>query len=540
MFDALVNYVKFHKYAESIGLFRWVIHQTSIHSNYRSEKIIAKNYIQKKILNSIFDWSDDFFFRYVPDEPLFLSFFERYSRTNKVFKFKDFRKVRVIIDRDIPFLMRRYNKLLFVTYGNDSYVFAIPKKDLLEEIKEKFSDIIFDIDEKYGFILIEPEIVDLPDADYVSYLQQHLDNIYPELFLNRIRNNREFAEDVGERIVENFKLPRIRKLVINDYNFMNLYFSRDYFLTPEKRKQYPFVLVVGRSGSGKTTYLLHFLVNTIFNKRAKHIIFFDTQKTFEELGKYLKLDYRRTFELYLKNSVVLSDGNFYLTESQIYGMVNILLESQNVLSKDEKVELTKLNDEMEFDELLKKIDERIKELETSKTLMTKYAKTLSVLKTLKSFLEKVKPTTVNPFEEIVTKRFVLIQFSTNVLYFAFFYYYTDFLNSLLKTRSEKEYFLFLDETEKYIENDFIFDNLMRLMREKRQFGFRLVATANTVDSEALSKLRPQFNILLYRSIDGYLKQVKNLETPDFDKYTLIYKDGMVEKIERDLFLFNFD
>ena len=538
MIDIFLNWWKYKNIIEPIGWMRWRIRQFSYLRNYTSEKIQISNFMMEKILNTPFDFRDSYFFRYTIQEPIFEKYFQNVPSIQKKYSFQhDF----AILDAKIPLRMKKIKKILLVEYGNEQYLVGkIQKKRIENEDLDDIESHIAFLDQKTNLAFFYHTFLLVPDRDYFDFVfREYFENLFFDTFISKIMKKEEIQEKMEKTMKYEFR-PKFKKIEIQRIDWNNLYFTREFFFSPEKRKQYPFFLIVGTSGSGKTTYLLHFLVNMIFSNISKNIVFFDTQKTFQtDLRKYLKDEYKQKLDLYIRNSYLIDENSFYLSSQQIYEILNVILENQNILEEREKNEMLGLVENMDFEEIKRTIEEKLEELK-QKRLTSRFLERKNILENVYSILFAVKETDINPFEEVLQKKFILVQFQNEIFYFVYFYFFLEEMKKRLREKTGKEFWLFFDETEKYISFEYIRESLMRLLREKRQYGLRVVATANTVDTENLQKLRQMFSVLVYRSPDGYLKQTEGWKNIDFEKETALLTAGKLEKVERNLLLFNFE
>jgi len=531
MIDILLNWLKYHKIVKN-----GIIWQTSYLSKYISDYITVDKHIMKKLITSIFDYRDSYFWLFVAKDYIFYNKLLELNLQEKMIKTEWNLQ---LLDVDKVIKVKGLAKDLFLLEIDEGQTILARKKDNSDanEIIESYV-----INKWKNFYELDLSLLE----DYkLEDLRQVFGVIDNSLML--------FKQLVGEKnekqkLKKEFTFTTVAELE-RAFRFNCLYLGEDYCLNKEERKFKSYYLSLGSAGSGKTFTLLHSLFNIFFSREWSRIIFFDTQKTFNLYYSKLREKYRELFrklvEKYDIKVLVVNEKSIFLSETDLINAINYILEAKGLVSREEKQKTLmgiRLGEVKSVEDLKLKLTRLISYWEKKKDY-----KEMWRLELAKELLEIVKSITVKDlsFFDYLTKNYLIVLQFDNVLYYDMLsFLFFEKLYKELREREEKETWLFLDETQKYLQSEIIQQLLGRLMREKRQFGLRVMFTGLTYqDIKDLFKLT---QVIVMNDIsDTYVYNsyvVNKLGQLDIEKHRekiIIEKDsGTVKKTEFLNYLFD--
>jgi len=497
-----------------------VLYQTSYLKSYQSKTIQIENYIMKKLFLNIFFWNSHYFNLFRRLEPFLIPILlER-------FKFE-----QAVIDFQPDFYLLDANDIIkFKTIAKD--LILVEFKDyqtLISKEKELNEDLNIYVTHKKD--------------NYVSYSLDLLNDYTLEdlrVIFGSISNGLAFIKSIikqetkkeEEQFKKIFYFSRLEEKPLNA-----IIFNKDFQIAFSELKNNPYWVLFGSAGSGKSFLLFHILLNVILSGDYKAIYVYDTQDLFKEHIKKLKFNYFKRLEKIKEQKGIykITESNLYLTEEEVINALNLLLEEKGLITEEEKRKTLKLNiSNKNVNEIKQELKLKIKEMEKRKDF-----KSLSILelyKELYNFLDTLKIRDYSLFEsEIIDSSIIVFSFKSSYIYSFISYLLLNDLYNSLRNRKQKQTFLFFDETQKYIENsELLKEKLINLMKEKRQFGFRVFFTSLTYkDTSDLYKYTTNLifndlndiflrNLLLNRGIEPTLNKPKEKVITD-SSFTTINK-----------------
>jgi len=459
--------------------------QTSYIKNFYSDYIIIENYIMRKKFNSIFDYNYEYFNKFA------LQTYLLYEKCFNLFNFVEFEidlnefenKIN-ILDFDKVIIIKKLCKSLFLMQIDNKITLLSIEK--IEELND------YIINEHKQFV--EYDLNLLNDYTYEEIKQMFKINLSTNHFLKKLTS--AFIEkDLNKQ--KNV----INKLKFNTLNVLDLtnkiYFCDNFQITRKRLESEPYFCVLGGVGSGKTFMLNHILFNTIKFFDYKYVFYFDTQSTFNDYAKKFryKLEENKIF-------IINEENKIKLTIEEIYLFISFYLEKHKMLEDFKDIDIYNL----EFEDILKVF--KNKELELYKLKDYKSIRKYEILKDLNELLNCIEESKISLFETILikTNSVFIFQFKTNIFYELISYFLFDYLYKSLYNRKDKETFLFLDETQKYLESNIIKQKLIKLMQEKRQYKFRMFYTSLNYET-AKNIIKYTNNLILNDVSDVYLKNM---------------------------------
>jgi len=516
--------LKYRKY-----LHNNILYQTSYLEHYKSKYIKVNNYVMKKYFNSIFDFNDYYFYLYASKDYIFYDkLIENLIMQNKEI---DVSKYDLnLIDFDKVIKVKSIAKDLFLLEIDNAQTLLAKKQsiDNIEELKQ------YEINEFSKFYELDLSLLS-------DYSLEDLRNL-----LGSINN----AIALFKMLVEKKKKKKLMKKSVFDYEMLYLDFSKLYLannveLSKEDRKINSYFCILGSAGSGKTFTLMHYLFNILLSNDYDKVIFFDTQHLFNDYYNMLIDAYRNVLNKMLqkKKLLIINENNIFLSEEDLINAINFVLESNKIISSKEK-QATLLNISLshikDLNELKSVLQHKYSEIKKKKDFKELYK--LEIVKDILNLLYTIQVKDYS-FYDLLTKDYILVlQFDNVRMYEILAYLYLNKLYDELKDRDSKETFLFLDETQKYLQSELIQEILIRLMQEKRQYNLKVFYTALTYEN-VKELIRYTQTLILNDLSDIYLKniilsitQISNIAK---HKEKLIYfKDEnkvIVEQFENKLF-----
>jgi len=478
MIDALINFLKWRKFVKN-----GILWQTSYLENFRNKFVEIQDYLMKKKINSIFDFRDEYFWLYVASDYLF---YEKILELNLQEKLKVEGEWK-IIDKDKGIEVKTVARdLLLITVDKGSVLLGTQQ---LKNYLELENYIL----EDYGkFIQLDLSLLNDYSIEELNTIIQT--GVFSERALfKRFFINKEEQRKKRKHLRIEFLTYKVEEIDFN--KLLNLDIS------VSDRTLSNFVLV-GGTGSGKTFTLFHLLFNVALSDKAKRIIVFDTQHLFNEYFSKLKEEYFNVLKEKWK-VLVINEKNLFLSEIAIINAVNFLLESWGFLESKAKKSLLSfsLSDVKDVNDLLVRLQELISYLENKKDFKEIWK--IEKLKKLVDVLAKVRVKDYSFYSLLGEKYFIVLQFDSIELYELMVYLFLNNLYKQLTNRKDKETYLFLDETQKYLESEYIQQFIIKLLQEKRQYGLHSVWTS--IKYSDLSELNKYAHLFIMNDFsDVYL------------------------------------
>jgi hypothetical protein len=270
---------------------------------------------------------------------------------------------------------------------------------------------------------------------------------------------------------------------------------------------------------------------------------------FNDYYAKLKENYKEIIEKmrekYNLKIIVINEQNLFLSEIDLINAINYILESKGVISVKEKQQTllgVRLKETKNINEFISRLDFLVTKLEREKDYKEIWK--LELTKQLLNIVKNVKVKEMSFFDYLTNNYLLVLQFDNVLYYDMLVYLFLSKLYNELHNRDAKETWLFLDETQKYLQSETIQNMFEKLMSEKRQYGFRVVFTGlRYSDIKDLFKLTQ--TIILNDLSDAYilnyyvLSKFDNIEIEKHKEKVIIMKDeNKVMKCEFKNYLFS--
>ena len=533
MIDVILNYLRLRKYVKS-----GILWQSSYLKNYVSKFVVVENHIMRKLINSIFDYSDNYISMFASKDYIFYN------------NLLDLRLQEKTINTDYDLSLLDVDKVIKVkSIAKDLFLLEIDNKQTLlaknvnaEDVKSIIDS--YAINKHRDFYELSLELLN-------DYSVEDLRNIFGSinnaihLFKMLVRDT---AKDKKVKFAKQFTFDLIEEIA-KSFRFDCLYLCEDCCLSYKERKSNSYYLLLGSAGSGKTFTLMHMLFNVLLSKQFERVIFFDTQKVFDDYYAKLKDNYKEIIEKmrekYNLKIIVVNERNLFLSEIDLINAINYILESKGVVSVKEKQQTllgVRLKETKNINEFISRLDFLVSKLEREKDYKEIWK--LELTKQLLNIVKSIKIKEMSFFDYLTNNYLLVLQFDNVLYYDMLVYLFLSKLYNELHNREAKETWLFLDETQKYIGSETIQQMFEKLMSEKRQHGFRVVFTGlRYSDIKDLFKLTQ--TIILNDLSDAYimnyyvLNKFENVEIEKHKEKAIIMKDeNKVMKCEFKNYLFN--
>lgn len=471
-----------------------ILFQSSYLKYYTSKFIKIENYLMKKIFNSFLDFNNEYFFRYARRDYLL------YEKLSNQLHFQEkefiFKPDLFFLDVDKEIFTKSIAKNLFLLEVDKKQTILIKKTSLIEDFTPY---VLGEIENFYSLSL------DILKDFSLSDLRTALGNFSNSIALFKQMLTKEKENEEFSKI---FRFDLFKPKIENYYDY--IFLNSSYKISISSLSQNPYFCILGSPGSGKSFLLMHILFNIILSRKYKRIIFFDTQQLFEEYLKKLKPNYfekiTKTKEIY--PFYLITEDTLFINEIELYNLLNFLLEKENLTTAQEKKRVIGINiKDKTKEEILEEL--KIEKENYEKLKDYKELQRLNFLNNLIEFVENIKIREYSLFEEI-EKGIFIFSFQNLFYYEIISFLFFKELQKKLYNKNEKETFLFLDETQKYLNSPLILYDLIKLMQEKRQFGFRLFYTGLSYH-DIKELLRYTHFIILNDISDIYLRNLlKNI------------------------------
>lgn len=505
------NWRLYEKFKNALIIEKYLI-QTSKKKELKSldNSITINNYLMIKEVNTnnflskFVDFHPSYFYKYKANYNIIVN--ELYSM------FNDYLLGNTGID------LKGSSDLVINDYSKDVYIKEIIKDLALIEFDNKTLFIYINSSKSLDFHELSNYIL-YDNARYIIFKTELLDEFTIEDLitafnltyrntnkLRLLRNLTNLFDDKLEKRIRQSEKNTINLFsknnvdTITSFDFSKyIYFNEEFKLSV---KDIVNVASLGTTGSGKTLTINLILLQVLLGGDYKRIIYFDTQDTFnKKIRNNINVLYSSQFTDIEDNYYFyVNEDNFYLNERDIVTAVNFIVESKGYVEEKDKSKLFQHIKYNNFEDFKQDLNNYIERIMNEKSV-TKELRSIEHLKSVKEFINKVKIRGSSIFDDIESKNyyFCVLSFQNNIFYEISSYLYFSNLDNLLYDSKERKTYFFADELQKYLESDFIREMLKKLLREKRQYGFRFIFTG--LEYQDVKEFIPFAQHIIYNSFN---------------------------------------